>query len=121
MTENRDVESVERTILQPAEAIFAFLAAPRRHHEIDGSGTVKEVKEGAPERLTLGAKFGMSMKLGIKYSMVSEVIEFEDYRRIAWQCEPPRVAGRPRGATPTQRWRGARWRGRARARAEGAP
>ena len=38
MTDNRDVETVERTIPQPAEAIFAFLADPRRHQEIDGSG-----------------------------------------------------------------------------------
>ena len=31
----------------------------------------------------------MSMKLGIPYSMVSTVIEFEQDRRIAWQTRPP--------------------------------
>lgn len=83
-----DTESVERLIAAPPEAIFELLADPRRHHEIDGSGTVREAK-GAPERLALGAKFGMSMKLGIPYSMENEVIEFEEGRRIAWQTRSP--------------------------------
>ena len=48
-------------------------------------------------RVKLGDKFGMSMKLGIPYSMVSEVIEFEDDRRIAWQSRPPGVFGKISG------------------------
>ena len=85
---SNDVETVERVIPAPPEAIFALLADPRRHPDIDGSGSVKAAKD-APERLTLGSTFGMSMKLGFSYSMVSEVIEFEDGRRIAWQSRPP--------------------------------
>ena len=53
MTDSRDVETVERTIPQPADAIFAFLANPRRHREIDGSGALRDAKE-APERVKLG-------------------------------------------------------------------
>lgn len=83
-----DVETVERVIPAPAEEIFAVLADPRRHPEIDGSGTVREVKD-APERLALGARFGMSMKFGLAYSMMNEVVEFEEGRRIAWQTRPP--------------------------------
>ncbi len=29
------------------------------------------------------------MKMGLPYSMVSEVIEFDENRRIAWQTKPP--------------------------------
>lgn len=83
-----DVETVERFIAAAPEAIWALVADPRRHHEIDGSGTVRNAKN-LPERLELGSKFGMSMKLGLPYSMVSEVIEFEPNRRIAWQTYPP--------------------------------
>ena len=83
-----DVESVERVIPAPPEAIFAIIADPSRHHEIDGSGTVRDAKD-VPDTLTLGSKFGMSMKLGIPYSMVSTVIEYEENRRIAWQTRPP--------------------------------
>jgi hypothetical protein len=36
----------------------------------------------------------MSMKMGIGYSMVNTVVEFEDDRRIAWQARPPGFLGR---------------------------
>jgi uncharacterized protein YndB with AHSA1/START domain len=86
-----DVVSVERVIPAPPEKIFEYLADATKHPLIDGSGTVKKAKPGAPERLSLGSTFGMSMKLGVPYSMVSTVIEFEDNRRIAWQTKPPGV------------------------------
>jgi hypothetical protein len=92
-----DTESVERVIPAPAEDIFALLADPRRHCEIDGSGTVRDAIEG-PERLTLGSTFGMGMKMGMRYSMVNEVIELEENRRIAWQTRPTNaIAGRLAG------------------------
>jgi uncharacterized protein YndB with AHSA1/START domain len=84
---NDDVESVERVIAAPAAAIFAVLADPSRHQEIDGSGTVREAAGGS-QQVTLGSKFGMSMKMGIPYSMENEIIEFEQDRRIAWQTRP---------------------------------
>ena len=93
MTDSRDVETVERTIPQPAEAIFAFLANPRRHRDIDGSGALRDAKE-SPERVKLGDHFSMAMKLGIPYTMVSTIIEFEDNRRIAWQSRSPGLTGK---------------------------
>ena len=92
-----DVVSVERVIPAPPEAIFDLVADAGKHPVIDGSGTVKEAKPGAPERLALGSKFGMNMKLGVSYSMVNEVIEFEDNRRIAWQAKPRGPMGRLAG------------------------
>jgi uncharacterized protein YndB with AHSA1/START domain len=88
-----DVETVERTIAAPPEAIFAYLVDPRKHREIDGSGTVRDAK-GEPQRLELGSTFGMSMKMGLPYSMVSTVIEYEENRRIAWQTTGPTRIGR---------------------------
>jgi uncharacterized protein YndB with AHSA1/START domain len=90
MAETGDVETVERIIPAPPEKIFDLLADPRRHHDIDGSGSVRDARD-CPERLSLGATFGMSMKMGVPYSMVNEVVEFEDGRRIAWE---PRLSGR---------------------------
>lgn len=89
-----DVVTVEKLIHAPPEAVFALLSDASRHPVFDGSGTVKGAKPGAPERLSLGSSFGMSMKAGIGYSMVSTVIEYEDNRRIAWQSRPPGVIGR---------------------------
>ena len=80
--------SVERVIPAAPEPIFDLLADPAHHPDIDGSGTVRDAKAGS-ERLALGSTFGMSMKMGVPYSMVSEVIEFDENRRIAWQTKPP--------------------------------
>jgi uncharacterized protein YndB with AHSA1/START domain len=88
-----DVETVERFIPAPPEAIFALIADPSRHRDIDGSGTVREAKE-PPQRLELGSRFGMSMRMGVPYSMVSTVIECEPDRRLAWQTTGPTAIGR---------------------------
>jgi uncharacterized protein YndB with AHSA1/START domain len=97
-----DVETVERFIPAPAEEIFAIIADPRRHAEIDGSGTVRQPK-AMPDKLALGSTFGMAMKVGIPYSMVSTVIEYEEGRRIAWQTRPP-------GRIPSKLGGGRIWR-----------
>jgi hypothetical protein len=83
------VLTVERVVPASPEAIFALVADASRHPDIDGSGTVVRAKPDAPERLGLGATFGMSMKMGVPYAMVNTVIEFEENRRIAWQAVPP--------------------------------
>lgn len=84
--------TVERIIPAPAEAIFALLRDPARHREIDGSGTVRDAK-GASQPLELGSRFGMSMKLGLPYSMVNTVVEYETDRRLAWQTRGPTPLG----------------------------
>lgn len=83
MSDERKV-SVSRVIDATPEAIFDVLADPRMHHVIDGSDTVIEGTTG-PDRLSLGAKFGMKMKLkGIPYRMRNTVKEFEENKLIAW-------------------------------------
>ena len=82
--------SVERFVKAPAEQVFAVLADPSRHREIDGSGTLRDAKGGST-RLALGSRFGMNMKAGAPYVMVNEVVEFEADRRIAWQARPDRA------------------------------
>ena len=79
--------SVERVVPATPERIFDLLADPRRHREIDGSGTVRDAVEG-PARLSPGARFGMNMKIGGPYQMTNTVVEFEEGRRIAWQPRP---------------------------------
>lgn len=88
----KDVVTVERFIPAPPEAIFALLADPTRHREIDGSGTVRNAKV-ASQQVELGSQFGMSMKMGLPYSMVSTVVELEPNRRIAWQTRGPGPVG----------------------------
>ena len=83
MTER--VVVVQRFIAASPAAIFDVLADPTRHPEIDGSGTVKATHGRTPERLSLGAKFGMDMRLGVPYRVRNTVVEFEEDRLIAWR------------------------------------
>ena len=79
------VISVDRIINAPPAALFAVVADATRHPEIDGSGQLVKAKDGAPQQLALGSTFGMSMKMGVPYTVTNTVIEFEQDRRIAWQ------------------------------------
>lgn len=87
MSTSNPAKIVSHSIVVPAPAqeIFNLLADPRRHSEIDGSGSVKAAKINAPERLSLGAKFGMEMKIVLPYKMTNEVVEFEEGKQIGWR------------------------------------
>ncbi|MBW0088191.1 SRPBCC family protein [Pseudonocardia sp. KRD-184] len=79
-------------VAAPAAEVFALLANPHRHHEFDGSGTVRGATSG-PERLALGDRFGMDMKMRLPYRITNRVVEFEQDRLIGW-CHPARAIWR---------------------------
>jgi uncharacterized protein YndB with AHSA1/START domain len=79
------VVSVDRVINAPAAPLFAVVADASRHPDIDGSGQLVRVKGGETHQLALGSTFGMSMKMGVTYTVSNTVVEFEQDRRIAWQ------------------------------------
>lgn len=79
------IVTATRTVAAPIQDIFDLLATPSRHAEIDGSGSVRGVQPRTPERLSPGARFGMEMRIGLPYKIVSEVVEFEEPSRIAWR------------------------------------
>ncbi|MFO8076404.1 MAG: SRPBCC family protein [Actinomycetota bacterium] len=73
------------TVAAQPEEIFELLAHPSGHAALDGSGTVKGGVAPDDERLSLGARFGMKMRMGLPYRITNEVVEFEEGRRIAWR------------------------------------
>ncbi len=79
------VERGIRFVAAEPQAIFDLLADPAQHVLIDGSGTVKATSGEPPARLSLGAKFSMSMKMGMPYKITNEVIEFDEPNVIAWR------------------------------------
>jgi hypothetical protein len=79
------VVRVSRLVPAEPQAIFDVLADPRRHADFDGSGSVKAARVNAPERLSLGAKFGMDMRIGLPYRITNEVVEFDEPRQIGWR------------------------------------
>jgi uncharacterized protein YndB with AHSA1/START domain len=82
---SNEIVSESRVIAAPAAAIFALLADPAQHARFDGSGTVQKSRPEAPNRLTLGSRFGMDMRIGVPYRMTNTVVEFEDDRCIGWR------------------------------------
>ena len=86
-----DVQSspqvVTRRVTVPADPaqIFDLLADPRRHGELDGSGTVHDSVSG-PDRLGPGDRFSVRMTLrGIPYRITSTVTAFEENALLEWQ------------------------------------
>jgi uncharacterized protein YndB with AHSA1/START domain len=76
-------------VAAPPSQIFAILADPRRHADIDGSDTICRCLVG-PTRLSLGSEFVMAMRLwGIPYRVRNRVVEFEEDRLIAWRHFEP--------------------------------
>jgi uncharacterized protein YndB with AHSA1/START domain len=76
--------SASTAIDAPPAVVFAILADPRQHPRIDGSGTVRGSVSG-PDRLELGSRFGMDMRLGAPYRIRNRVVELEEDRLIAWR------------------------------------
>lgn len=72
------------TIKAPASKIFDLLCDPKKHLELDGNGQITGLIE-APERLFLGAKFSMNLKVGAKYHVTNTVIIFEENKCVAWK------------------------------------
>jgi uncharacterized protein YndB with AHSA1/START domain len=71
-------------VAAPAAELFAIVADPRRHHELDGSGTVGD-NIRAPEQLQLGSRFSTKMRMfGLPYRITSTVTALKPERLIEW-------------------------------------
>ena len=83
-TGNPEIKAARIEIAANPSTIFAILSDPKRHKEIDGSSTITSNISG-PARLELGSKFGMKMRLGVKYRITNTVVEFKENELIAWR------------------------------------
>jgi Polyketide cyclase / dehydrase and lipid transport len=72
-------------VAAPAAELYAMAADPRRHAELDGSGTVQgNIK--VPDVLVVGSKFSTSMKmLGLPYRLTSTVTALEPNELVEWR------------------------------------
>ncbi len=72
-------------VAAPAAELYELVADPRRHSELDGSGTVRG-NITAPAVLTEGSKFSTSMKmLGLPYRITSTVTALKPHELIEWR------------------------------------
>ncbi len=84
-TSSRYLVSVTKLIPAGRQELFDILADPAQHPLIDGSGSVRAVRPGGPDRLSLGATFSMDMKLGASYKIRNTVVEFDEPALIGWR------------------------------------
>jgi hypothetical protein len=82
---SRKVVWAERLVPASPDRIFDLLADPNQHGTFDGSGTVVAARRSAPSRLSMGAKFGMDMRIGLPYRMTNTVVEFDEGTQIGWR------------------------------------
>lgn len=78
---------VSRSVIvnAPAQELFELVANPHRHHELDGSGTVRPDARG-PEQLTEGDNFTVRMKMfGVPYMITSTATRIEPGKVVEWQ------------------------------------
>jgi uncharacterized protein YndB with AHSA1/START domain len=81
------VRQVSRSVevAAPAAELFAYVADPRRHHEVDGSGTVHE-NVTAPAKLAAGDRFSTKMRMfGLPYRITSTVTAVKPGALIEWR------------------------------------
>jgi hypothetical protein len=101
--------SVTKEIPAPVEAVFALLADPTRHPEVDGSGMLRSATSTGPIS-GIGDTFTMQMhneEMG-DYEMINHVVAYEAGRCLAWEPVLLR-AGRAEdkdgeGVRPGHRW-----------------
>ncbi len=84
----QELISATTTIAAPAETVFALLADPARHADIDGTGWVCEPLDGEPLRHA-DQVFRMAMYHDNhpdgRYEMANAVRVFDPPRAIAWE------------------------------------
>ena len=69
----------------PAAELFAIVADPTRHHEVDGSGTVRG-NIRAPAKFGVGARFSTRMRMyGMPYRITSTVTALVADKLIEWR------------------------------------
>jgi hypothetical protein len=95
--DNRQLQ-VSRIIDAPPGRIFAVLADPARHRELDGAGMLRGLDSGDAPVTAAGQAFVMNMNQdGIgDYQMRSEIVVYEADRRIGWApaIHPPGALAR---------------------------
>lgn len=72
-------------VAAPAAELYAMAADPRRHQELDGSGTVRDNVK-APMQLAVGSKFSTNMKMfGLPYRITSTVTALKPNEVVEWR------------------------------------
>ncbi|KRD06750.1 dimethyladenosine transferase [Mycobacterium sp. Root265] len=87
-TEDAGPRTVSRSVqvAAPVAALFDQIADPHRHHDLDGSGTVRDADVQGPHRLTEGDKFTVAMtQYGLPYKITSKATAVQENHLVEWE------------------------------------
>jgi hypothetical protein len=72
-------------VAEPAAELYAIAADPRRHRELDGSGTVRDNIK-APSSLVVGSTFSTKMRMyGLPYRITNTVTALKPNELVEWR------------------------------------
>ena len=72
-------------VAAPAAELYALVADPRRHCELDGSGTVRDNIK-MPAELVVGSRFSTNMKMfGVPYRITSTMTALKPNELVEWR------------------------------------
>ena len=77
--------SAETVLRAAASDVYALIADPARHAELDGGGSVRGLVSGDTPELREGDTFTEKMFLGLPYRMSPKVVRAEKNRALSWR------------------------------------
>lgn len=79
-----NVIAAETTLRASAEDVYALVANPARHAELDGGTTIRGLNKGSDGEFAEGDTFSQNMVLGIPYTLPMKVTRAEKNSGVTW-------------------------------------
>ncbi len=79
-----DAIAAETTLQATAEEVYALVANPARHAELDGGTTVRGLNRGVDGEFAEGDTFSQKMFMFIPYTLPMKVTRAEKNRGVTW-------------------------------------
>lgn len=81
---DKDVICAETTLRASAADVYALVANPARHAELDGGTTIRSLRKGEDAEFKVGDTFSENMVMGIPYTLTMEVTRAEKNKAVTW-------------------------------------
>lgn len=79
-----NVIAAETTLRASSADVYALVANPARHAELDGGTTVRGLHEGKDAEMKEGDTFSQNMVMGIPYTLPMKVTRAEKNSAVTW-------------------------------------
>ena len=84
LTTGKDVIAAETTLRTSAAEVYALLANPARHAELDGGNSIRGLRKGSDSEFSAGDTFSLNMVLGVPYTLTMKVTRAAKNKGVTW-------------------------------------